>query len=136
MSESQASGSSPDPNQVFFDTVGGFRKGEVYGLGKFGSSLYYEKPSRGHAASANSPLLSAQLADMSERLEESEQLLMEERRARREMEEKQKQQEEYLQQMKAQMDAIMRRFGGPSSFPGGPEDGTDGSGASGAFVAS
>ena len=128
LSESQASGSSPDPNQVFFDTVGGFKKGEVYGLGKDGSALYYEKRSRRHTASAKSPLVSAQLAEMSERLEASE-------RARKEMEEKQKHQDEYLRQMKAQMDAIMRRFGGPSSFLGCPDDRTDGSGASGAFVA-
>ena len=66
---------------------------------------------------------------MSQRLEESE-------RARAEMEEREKKREEYLAQVKAQMDAFARRFGDPSFTPRGPpDDPTDGSGASGAFVA-
>lgn len=130
LSESQASGSETDPNQIFFDTVGGFRKGEVLGFGKEGASLYYERTSRRrHVGSSYSPSVSAQLERMSERLEESE-------RARAEMEERERRREEYLAQVKAQMDAFMRQFGDPSFIPRRPpDDPTDGSGASGAFVA-
>ena len=112
--ESQASGSETYPNQVFFDTVGGFRKGEVLGFGKEGASLYYERTSRRrHVGSSYSPSVSAQLEKMAERLEESE-------RARAEMEEREKKREEYLAQVKAQMDAFARRFGDPSFTPRGP----------------
>ena len=121
LSESQASGSETDPNQVFFDTVGGFRKGEVLGFGKEGASLYYQRSSRRrHVGSSYSPSVSAQLEKMSERLEESEcaRAEMEEREKRRE--EREQQREEYLAQVKAQMDAFTRQFGDPSFAPPTP----------------
>lgn len=172
LSESQASGSPSDPNDVFFDTVGGYRKGEVHGFGRDGAFLYYEKSLRRHDGSGYSPSVSAQLTQMSEelvraraelverdrqrdeehrrlaeidrqreeervkehrRLSERERLREEEHRL---LVEKQKQQEAYMEQMKAQMDAFMRLFGDPPPFPGRfPDDRTDGSGDSGAFIA-
>ena len=118
-----------DPNKVFFDTVGGFRKGEVYGLGKAGASLYYEKSS-GRAGPSYSAI-SAKLDEMSARFEASERarVELELRAAERDRlrDEEQRRQAEYIEQMKAQMDAFMRQFGNPSSFPRCPDDRTDGS---------
>ena len=73
---------------------------------------------------------------MAERLEESERSRAEMEEREKEREEREKKREEYLAQVKAQMDAFARRFGDPSFTPRGPpDDPTDGSGASGAFVA-
>ena len=155
ISESQASGTPPDPNEVFFETVGGFQKGEVHGFGRNGASLFYEKSSRRYGGSDFSPSVSAQLTQLTEELVRAKAELAERDRQRdeeqrrlaeqlsqrdeeqRRQAEKIKQQDAYMVQMKAQMDAFMRQFGDPPPFPGrfSDDDRTDGSGASGAFVA-
>ena len=73
---------------------------------------------------------------MSQRLEESERARVAVEQREKEREEREQKREEYLAQLKAQMDDFARRFGDPSfRHRGPPDDPTDGSGASGAFVA-
>ncbi|XP_056691966.1 uncharacterized protein [Spinacia oleracea] len=52
VAECREKGIEKDPNQIFFETVGGRKKGKVHGLGS-GSHLYYAPPSRGGGSSSS-----------------------------------------------------------------------------------
>ena len=122
-----------DPNQVFFETVGGFQKGEVLGFGKEGSSLYYERTSRRrHVGSSFSPSVSAQLQKMVERLEESERARAERKRAGGERKEAGGVPPRPGEGADGRLREEIRRSIFHSPRP--PDDPTDGSGAYGAFV--
>ncbi|KMT12291.1 hypothetical protein BVRB_5g102320 [Beta vulgaris subsp. vulgaris] len=132
-------GESKSPNQIFFEIVGGRKKGWVPGLGT-SADLYFERSSRGGGSSSSSctPSMLSQLsarfeeekAEMQRERERMQKEIEEERIARqKEREEDRRVQDEYLAQMRATMETysqMMSQCGGSFRFIGPPDPPTGG----------
>ncbi|KMT17405.1 hypothetical protein BVRB_2g038600 [Beta vulgaris subsp. vulgaris] len=111
-------GETKAPNQIFFETVGGRKKGWVPGLGT-SADLYFERSSRGGGSSSSSctPSMFSQLsarfeeerAEMQRERERMQKEREEERIARqKEREEDCRVHDEYLAQMRATMETYIQ----------------------------
>ncbi|XP_057248485.1 uncharacterized protein LOC130590331 [Beta vulgaris subsp. vulgaris] len=140
LAQCEERGETKAPNQIFFETVGGRKKGWVPGLGT-SADLYFERSSRGGGSSSSSctPSMYSQLsakfeeerAEMQRERERMQKVIEEERIARqKEREEDRRVYDEYLTQMRATMETysqMMSQCGG-SFPPPGPRDPPTGGG--------
>ncbi|KMT07255.1 hypothetical protein BVRB_6g148880 [Beta vulgaris subsp. vulgaris] len=134
VSECQKSGTRKDPNQIFFQTVGGRKKGSVFGLGTSADELYFERSSRcGHSSS--STCTPSMISQLSTRLEESERKreVMERERLKAERARLQKEEEREAEfaEMKRALERYVRMFSQCRGFFPFTQDPGDDSGSGG-----
>ncbi|XP_056685680.1 uncharacterized protein [Spinacia oleracea] len=141
VAECREKGINKDPNQIYFETVGGRKKGKVPGLGS-GAALYYE-PSTRRGGSSSSSYTPSMYSQLSARLEETQQQLSQksiefettkaemikamdderlQRQREREEERKEREQERLERQrdvaeLKRTMESYERMFSQCSGFP-------------------